>query len=153
MLFRLQRAGTHASGLPEGKGQDAGRRGGHSGPCSWNSGGWYILGVKKLVRPTETVAPADVDFSISDYVRSAHSDNTILVSVVTMYQLVRHLTAPITLSESIKTTAMVDSDRPRSDETAPETSPPVPDEPGGKRRLPEMVGRDGGNRYDRTRGP
>jgi Aspartyl protease len=32
-----------------------------------------------------------------------------VVSAITPYQLVRHLTAPITLADSIKTTAMVDS--------------------------------------------
>jgi len=37
------------------------------------------------------------------------SENTVLVSAVTPYQLVRHLTALITLADTIKTTAMVDS--------------------------------------------
>ena len=36
-------------------------------------------------------------------------ENTIVVSTITPYQLARLLTTPITLSDSIKTTAMVDS--------------------------------------------
>ena len=37
------------------------------------------------------------------------SENVLVMSVITPYQLVRHLTAPITLADSIKTTAMVNS--------------------------------------------
>src|SRR5258706_1093083 len=36
-------------------------------------------------------------------------ENIAIVSAITPYQLVRHLTMPITLADSIKTTAMVDS--------------------------------------------
>ena len=36
-------------------------------------------------------------------------ENTLVISVITLYQLVRHLTAPIILADSIKSTAMVDS--------------------------------------------
>ena len=36
-------------------------------------------------------------------------ENIIIVSTITPYQLVRLLTTPITLADSIKTTAMVDS--------------------------------------------
>ena len=36
-------------------------------------------------------------------------ENTIVVSAITPYQLMRLLTAQITLADSIKTTAMVDS--------------------------------------------
>jgi hypothetical protein len=35
--------------------------------------------------------------------------NTVIVSAITPYQLIRLLTAPITLADSIKMTAMVDS--------------------------------------------
>ena len=42
--------------------------------------------------------------SLSDRV-----ENTVVVSAITPYQLVRLLTAPITLADSIKTTAMVNS--------------------------------------------
>ena len=37
------------------------------------------------------------------------SENALVVSAITPYHLVRHLTAPITLADNIKTTAMVDS--------------------------------------------
>ena len=37
------------------------------------------------------------------------SENTLVVSAITLYHLVRHLTVPIMLSGSIKSTAMVDS--------------------------------------------
>jgi hypothetical protein len=40
---------------------------------------------------------------------NAVPQNTVIVSAITPYQLVRLLTAPITLADSIKTTAMVDS--------------------------------------------
>ena len=67
--------------------------------------------VKKLERPTEPVAPADI--KIVDTASECHVElrleNTVVISATTPYQLVRHLTAPITLADSIKTTAMVDS--------------------------------------------
>jgi len=58
----------------------------------------------------EPVAPADgnVSDSASFCNSDLSSENTVLVSAVTPYQLVRHLTAPITLTDTIKTTAMVD---------------------------------------------
>jgi hypothetical protein len=66
---------------------------------------------KKLDRPMEPVAPADGN--ILDFASSCNSDlsheNTVVVSAITPYQLVRHLTTPITLADTIKTTAMVDS--------------------------------------------
>ena len=37
------------------------------------------------------------------------SENVLVMSAITPYHLVRHLTAPITLADTIKTTAMVDS--------------------------------------------
>ena len=37
------------------------------------------------------------------------SENTLVISAITLYQLVRHLMAPIILADSIKSTAMVDS--------------------------------------------
>ena len=45
----------------------------------------------------------------ASFCNSDLSENTVLVSAVTLYQLVRHLTAPITLVDMIKTTAMVNS--------------------------------------------
>src|SRR5882757_6178738 len=66
--------------------------------------------VKKLERPMEPVAPADI--KIVDTASECHvelrPENTVVISATTPYQLVRHLTAPITLADSIKTTAMVD---------------------------------------------
>jgi hypothetical protein len=71
---------------------------------------YNTVGAKKLDRPTEPVAP--MDRNISDFASSCNSDlsheNTVVVSVITPYQLVRHLTVPITLADTIKTTAMVD---------------------------------------------
>ena len=59
----------------------------------------------------ESVMPADE--KIMDIVSERNSalvlENTVIVSAINPYQLIRHLTAPITLSDSIKTTAMVDS--------------------------------------------
>jgi len=53
------------------------------------------------------------DFNVSDSASECSLElsfeNTVLVSAVTPYQLVRHLTALITLADMIKTTAMVDS--------------------------------------------
>jgi hypothetical protein len=69
------------------------------------------FGAKKLDHPTEPVVPADRN--ISDFASLCNSDlsheNTVVVSAITLYQLVRHLTVPITLADMIKTTAMVDS--------------------------------------------
>jgi hypothetical protein len=68
------------------------------------------FGAKKLDCPMEPVAPADGN--ISDFASLCNSDlsheNTVVVSAITPYQLVRHLTALITLADTIKTTAMVD---------------------------------------------
>ena len=47
--------------------------------------------------------------SVSDCPSVVPTGNTVVVLAITPYQLVRHLTAPITLSNLIKTTAMVDS--------------------------------------------
>jgi len=47
--------------------------------------------------------------SVSECRLELSSENTVLVLAVTPYQLVRHLTAPIILADTIKTTAMVDS--------------------------------------------
>ena len=65
---------------------------------------------KKLVRPTEAVTPADVKtWNVVSKACQIESQNTVVVSVITPYQLARLLTALITLVDSIKTTAMVDS--------------------------------------------
>ena len=58
---------------------------------------------------TEPVAPVDglkVD-RILTY--TDNSENALIVSVITLYHLIRHLTAPVMLAESIKSTAIVDS--------------------------------------------
>jgi len=58
----------------------------------------------------EPVAPVDLEVDIVSECNSDLSvENMIVVSAITLYRLVRHLTAPITLADSIKTTAMVDS--------------------------------------------
>jgi hypothetical protein len=57
----------------------------------------------------EPVMPVDID--VLDFVIPCKSDlpmDNIVVSAITPYQLVRHLTAPITLANSLKMTAMVD---------------------------------------------
>jgi hypothetical protein len=57
----------------------------------------------------EPVMP--VDSNEMDIATSCNSDlpsDNIVVSAITLYQLVRHLTAPITLANDLKTTAMVD---------------------------------------------
>ena len=66
---------------------------------------------KKLDHPMEAVAPADVKVLniASSCNLDSHIENRAMVSAITPYQLMRHLTAPITLADSIKTTAMVDS--------------------------------------------
>ena len=58
----------------------------------------------------EAVAPMDVKvLNIASSCNSdLHIENRAVVSAITPYQLVRHLTAPITLADSIKMTAMVD---------------------------------------------
>ena len=38
-----------------------------------------------------------------------NSENVPIISMITLYQLVRHLTVPIILVDSVKSTAMVDS--------------------------------------------
>jgi hypothetical protein len=57
----------------------------------------------------EPVAPADKRIWNRACLTNVVPQNTAIVSVITPYQLVRLLTAPITLADSIKTTAMVDS--------------------------------------------
>src|SRR5882757_4999404 len=59
----------------------------------------------------EPVARADektIDIAL-EYNLDCDLENIAIVSAITPYQLVRNLTAPITLVDSIKTTAMVDS--------------------------------------------
>ena len=57
----------------------------------------------------EPVAPTD-DINVDRPITCSYNlENTLVVSAVTLYQLVRHLTAPIALVDSIKTTAMVNS--------------------------------------------
>jgi len=59
----------------------------------------------------EPVAPADkktIDTTL-ECNRDLGWENIATVFATTPYQLVRHLTAPITLADSIKTTAMIDS--------------------------------------------
>ena len=58
----------------------------------------------------EPVVPADIEVDIvSECSLDLSIENTVVVSAITPYRLVRHLTTPITLADSIKTTAMVDS--------------------------------------------
>ena len=65
---------------------------------------------KKLVRPTEAVTPADINtWNVVSQACQIKLQNTVVVSAITPYQLVRLLTALITLADSIQTTAMVDS--------------------------------------------
>ena len=65
---------------------------------------------KKLVCPTEAVAPADVKtWNVVSKACQIESQNTVVVSTITPYQLVRLLTTLITLADSIKMTAMVNS--------------------------------------------
>ena len=63
--------------------------------------------MKEPERPKEYVAPVDRPWRKE--LPHVAPENTIVVSAITPYQLVRLLTALITLSDSIKTTAMVDS--------------------------------------------
>ena len=60
---------------------------------------------KELSHPMEPVAPMDILWKRASPV--VVPENTIVVSTITPYQLVRLLTAWITLVDSIKTTAMV----------------------------------------------
>jgi hypothetical protein len=57
----------------------------------------------------EPVAPADKKTWNRAPLTNVVPQNTAIVSAITPYHLVRLLTAPITLADSIKTTAMVDS--------------------------------------------
>jgi hypothetical protein len=69
----------------------------------------HIRTVKKLGCPTEPVVPVDEKIWNRTSLTNVVPQNTAIVSVITPYHLVRLLTAPITLADSIKTTAMVDS--------------------------------------------
>jgi hypothetical protein len=57
----------------------------------------------------EPVTPADKKTWNRACLMNVVPQNTAIVSVITLYHLVRLLTAPITLADSIKTTAMVNS--------------------------------------------
>jgi hypothetical protein len=57
----------------------------------------------------EPVAPTDKKFWNRASLMNVVPQNTAIISVITLYQLVRLLTTLITLADSIKTTAMVDS--------------------------------------------
>ena len=63
--------------------------------------------LKELEQPKEYVAPVDRPWRKE--LPHVALENTIVVSTITQYQLARLLTALITLSDSIKTTAMVNS--------------------------------------------
>jgi hypothetical protein len=65
--------------------------------------------VKKLGCPTEPVTPTDKRIWNRACLMNVVPQNTAIVSAITPYQLVRLLTALITLADSIKTTAMVNS--------------------------------------------
>jgi hypothetical protein len=64
---------------------------------------------KKLGHPTEPVVPTDKKIWNRASLMNVVPQNTAIVSAITPYHLVRLLTALITLADSIKTTAMVDS--------------------------------------------
>jgi hypothetical protein len=64
---------------------------------------------KKLGCPTEPVVPTDERIWNRACLTNVVPQNTAIVSAITLYQLVRLLTTPITLADSIKTTTMVDS--------------------------------------------
>ena len=98
-VLRLWREGPQTTGVPQQNNNDTDRSSGthrsgvRSEPDSWQVG--------KLERPMEPVAPADnikVDRPITC---SYDPENTLVVSAITPYQLVRHLMAPITLADSI----------------------------------------------------
>ena len=65
--------------------------------------------VGKLECPMEPVVPADEVRVDRPLTCNYNLENVLVVSAITLYQLIRHLTAPITLEDSIKSTAMVDS--------------------------------------------
>ena len=83
-----QSSGTHQSGVG-------------SEPDSWR--------VRKLEHPMEPVAPVDGNKVDSPLKCIYDSENVLVMSVITLYHLIRHLMPPITLADTIKTTAMVDS--------------------------------------------
>ena len=57
----------------------------------------------------EPVVPADIN-KVDNPLKCIYNlENVLVVSTITPYHLVRHLMAPITLADTIKTTAMVDS--------------------------------------------
>jgi hypothetical protein len=57
----------------------------------------------------EPVVPTDERIWNSAFLMNVVPQNTAIISVITPYHLIRLLTAPITLVDSIKTTAMVNS--------------------------------------------
>ena len=58
----------------------------------------------------EAVVPADINtWNVVSQACQIVPQNTVVVSAITPYQLARLLTTPITLADSTKTTAMVDS--------------------------------------------
>jgi hypothetical protein len=57
----------------------------------------------------EPVAPVDERIWNRACLTNVVPQNTAIVSAITLYQLIRLLTTPITLVDSIKMTAMVDS--------------------------------------------
>ena len=99
----MQREGSLMTGLPaqgSGRSSDAGQSDG-SKPDSG--------GVGKLECPTEPVAPVDEVKVDRPLTCNYDSENVLIISTITLYQLIRHLTVPITLAEPIKSTAMVNS--------------------------------------------
>jgi hypothetical protein len=62
--------------------------------------------IKKLGHPTEPVMPADEKTWNRASLMNVVPQNTAIISVITLYQLVRLLTTLITLADSIKMTAM-----------------------------------------------
>ena len=106
-VLRLWQEGPQATGVPQQNDNDTDQSGGthQSGIGSEPNSGQ----VGKLECPMEPVAPTD-DIKVDRTVTCSYDpENTLVVSAITPYQLVRHLMAPITLVDSIKTTAMVDS--------------------------------------------
>ena len=102
-VLQMQREGSPTTGLPT-QGSGCGGDAGQSDGSEPDSGG-----VGKLECPKEPVAPADKVKVDRPLTCNYNSENVLIVSVITPYQLIRHLTAPITLAESIKSTAMVNS--------------------------------------------
>ena len=106
-VLQLWREGPQVTGVPQQNNNDTDQSGGthqsgvRSEPDSWQVG--------KLECPTEPVVPTD-DIKVDRTITCSYNlENTLVVSAITLYQLIRHLMAPITLVDSIKTTAMVDS--------------------------------------------